>query len=92
MIDILPKIEKERGTWVETVAQVNSWYKALVMFIGDYHTSSSKEENIRQFEEIRKKVYDTYSNTKIRIYFSLIVKHFIELQTGQKFTIKEETA
>ncbi|MHA2335313.1 MAG: hypothetical protein ACXAEU_25000, partial [Candidatus Hodarchaeales archaeon] len=80
MIEILPKIEKEREKWVETVEQINSWYKALIMFISDYHKSNSKEENIRQFEEIRKKIYDTYSNTKIRTYFILIVKHFIELQ------------
>ncbi|MFW9990986.1 MAG: hypothetical protein ACFFD4_02890 [Candidatus Odinarchaeota archaeon] len=92
MIEILPKIEKEREKWLETVEQVNTWYKALIMFISDYHKSSSKEENIRQFEEIRKKVYDTYSNTKIRTYFILIVKYFIELQSGQTFTIKEESA
>ena len=64
------------------------------MFI-PFEKSLSQDENIRQYEEIKKKINSTYKSSagkKIRVYFNAAVKQFIEVnnQTKLPIEIKDE--
>ena len=94
MTSILPEIRQGRGSWEDTVGELSYYHRALLMFI-PFENSPSQDENLRQYEEIKKKISTTYksnSGKKIRMYLTAAVKQFIEITTSAKLPaeIKDE--
>ena len=90
MTSILPEIRQGRGSWEETIDELSGYHRALIMFI-PFEKSLSQDENLRQYEEIKKKINSTYKSTagkKIRVYFNAAVKQFIEVNTQTKLPIE----
>jgi hypothetical protein len=91
MTSILPEIRKGRGSWDETIEILSRYHRALRMFIVPFEKSTSEDENVRQYEEIKKKISSTYKSstgTQIRIYFTAAVKQFIEVNTNMKLPVE----
>lgn len=84
-LEFLPKIEKLKQDWELLAQNLDHWHRAIIMFLPRYTLTKNKEENIRQFKEIKKKIFETYTgNEIIREYLSLLVKMYIENSSGMK--------
>ena len=95
LTDILPQLQNQREEFEKQITQLNNWHRGLRMFITYYskidsvHSDLSDEENIKQFEDIKKRIYNTYKqNKKIRTYFTCAVKKFIELKTQRPLKVQ----
>jgi hypothetical protein len=87
ILDLHPKIEKQRQEWKGVSIQLDRWHRAFRMFRTRYSPNESDEENQRQFKEIRKKIQETYPHNKvIGAYLSLVMKLFIEIKSGIEIT------
>ena len=90
MTSILPEIRQGRGSWDETIEELSEYHKALIMFI-PFEKSTSLDENMRQYEEIKKRISSTYKSNagkKIRMYLTAAVKQFIEATTSTKLQVE----
>lgn len=91
MTNALPDIRKGRGDWDETIGILSRYHKALKMFIHDF-TDLSDEENRRQYEDMKKKIGQTYrsaSGKQIKTYFQAATKRYIEMSTGRKLLTED---
>ena len=87
ILELHPKIEKQRQEWKDVSIQLDRWHRAFRMFRTRYSPNESDEENQRQFKEIRKKIQETYPHNKvISAYLSLVMKLFIEIKSGIEIT------
>ncbi|MFX0014173.1 MAG: hypothetical protein ACFFB2_06760 [Promethearchaeota archaeon] len=83
ILELLPKIDKQREEWKKVSIQLNHWHRAIRMFRSRYTPTDSVEENSRQYKEISKKIKETYPHNKvIRSYLSLVMKLLIEIKSG----------
>ena len=83
ILDLQPKIEKQRGEWKDVSIQLDRWHRAFRMFRTRYSLNEGNEENQRQYKEITKKIAETYPHNKvISAYLSLLMKLFIEIKSG----------
>ncbi len=83
ILNLLPKIDKQREEWKKVSIQLNRWHRAIRMFRPRYTPTDSSDENKRQFKEISKKIAETYPRNKvIREYLSLVMRMFIEYKSG----------
>ena len=87
ILELHPKIEKQREEWKEVSIQLDRWHRAFRMFRTRYSLNESNEENQRQYKEISKKIHETYPHNKvIGAYLSLLMKLFIEIKSGIEIT------
>jgi hypothetical protein len=85
ILELLPKIDEQRNEWKKVSIQLNHWHRAVRMFRPRYTPTESREENLRFYKEISKKIKDTYPhNEVIRSYLSLVMKLLIEIKSRTK--------
>ncbi|MHA2226032.1 MAG: hypothetical protein ACXAC8_12550 [Candidatus Hodarchaeales archaeon] len=83
ILELLPQIDEKRNEWKNVSIQLNRWHHAIRMFRPKYSPNENSEENRRQYKVITKKIKETYPhNEVIRSYLSLVMKLFIEIQSG----------
>ena len=95
LTDILPQLQNQRTDFEKHIRQLNDWHRGLRVFITYYskidsvHSDLSDEENVKQFEDIKKRIYGTYKqNKKIRTYYTCAVKKFIELKSERPLKVQ----
>ena len=83
ILELLPKIDEQRNEWKNVSIQLNHWHRAIRMFRPRYTPTESRDENLRFYKEISKKIKETYPhNEVIRSYLSLVMKLLIEIKSG----------
>ncbi|OLS26263.1 MAG: hypothetical protein HeimC3_10420 [Candidatus Heimdallarchaeota archaeon LC_3] len=97
LTELLPQLREGRNEYEREMHQLNKWHSALVMFISGFSikeiesvdSDGKDDENVRQFEDIKKKIISTYrSNNKIKTYLVNAAKRFIELESGKPLKTK----